>query len=293
MQTTYPDTSAGVNEQEEPKPNYYAIIPASVRYCKELQPAAKLLFGELVALTTIKGYCYARDPYFMALYGVDRSTVQRWLVSLSQRGFIQVEFDRVANERRIYVLAMQQPGLPQKRDNPGAKMPQARRKNATQSITENNTKNNTSTLNVVGEQSPSGKQGPKEGEEVTPPASVQSPETAPSASLNSWKVGALAEVVAATGDAKSSKRFKQLLDIADNAGASVCWQNALDALEQRRRACTGPVERPGAYFCSVLVSALNARGVAVPVGSPSARRSVKSAIAASFAAAGEVQEGRA
>ena len=291
MSTTYPDTSAGVNEQEEPKPNFFAIIPATVRYCKELQPAAKLLYGEIAALTTIQGFCWASNAYFMKLYGVDRATVQRWLAALIKKEFIAVQVNPVTNERRIYLLAMQSGGEPQKSDTPAAKMMPPRRKNAAQSITENNTKNTTSTLNVVGEQSASGKQGPKEGEKVTPPASSQSQETAPSASANSWKVNALASAVAATGDAKSSKRFQQLLDIADNAGAAECWQGALDALEQRRKAATGPVERPGAYFCSVLVSALNARGVAVPVGTPSARRSVKASIAESFSAAGEA-EGR-
>lgn len=293
MSTTYPDTSAGVNEQEEPKPSFFAIIPASVRYCKELQPAAKLLFSELVALTDLRGFCWASNAYFMKLYAVDRATVKRWLAALVQQGFIAVDVNPTTNERRIYLLAMQSGGEVQKRATPGAKMPPPRRKNEPQSITENNTKNNTSTLNVVGSRSSTPEAGQEEGQKVTPPASAKSQETAPSASLHGWKVAALALAVAATGDSKSSKRFQQLLDIADNAGMAECWQGALDALEWRRNAAGGPVERPGAYFCSVLVSALNARGVAVPVGSPSARRSVKASIAASFAAAGEVQEGRA
>ena len=290
MSTTYPDTSAGVNEQKEPQHGFYAHIPAPVLLSKELQPAAKLMYGHISALTTLEGFCWASNAYFMKLCGVDRATVQRWLVALIKAKFIAVQVNPVTNERRIYLLAMQSGGEPQKCDTPAAKMMPPRRKNAAQSITENNTKNNTTTLNVVGEQSASGKQGPKEGEKVTPPASSQSHETAPSASGNSWKVKALATAIAVTGDAKSSKRFQQLLDLADNAGLAECWQGALDALEQRRKAAAGPVERPGAYFCSVLVSALNARGVAVPVGTPSARRSVKASIAQSFAAAGEGNE---
>jgi hypothetical protein len=284
MSTTYPDTSAGVNEQEEPKPNFYAIIPASVRYCKELQPAAKLLFGELVALTSIKGYCYARDPYFMHLYEVDRTTIQRWLASLKQKGFIHVDFNRATNERRIYVLAMQQ-GLTQKRDKPDAKMQQASRKNAAHSITENNTKNNTTTLNVSDtrfvEPGPVPAKELEEQKGQAPPAS---------GSEFAWKQKRVNEVVAVTGDAKSILRFRQLLDLADASSCVAVWEEALVALADAQKRSTEPVERPGAYFCSVLVSGLNARGVAVPVGMAKERRSVKSQIAASLAAAGEGQE---
>ena len=32
---------------DKEKPNYYAIIPADVRYCKRISANAKLLFAEL------------------------------------------------------------------------------------------------------------------------------------------------------------------------------------------------------------------------------------------------------
>ena len=72
----------------ENKKSYYAIIPANVRYDKELTANAKLLYGEITALCNEKGYCWARDTYFTDLYGVSRSTIQRWFKQLEDKGYI-------------------------------------------------------------------------------------------------------------------------------------------------------------------------------------------------------------
>ena len=46
------------------KRSYYAIIPSHIRYDNDLIPNAKLMFGELTALSNEKGYCYATNKYF-------------------------------------------------------------------------------------------------------------------------------------------------------------------------------------------------------------------------------------
>lgn len=67
---------------------YFAIIPAKVRYDKELSPNAKLIFGELVVLCQKEGFCWASNGYFARLYGVDKISVSRWFSQLRSKGYI-------------------------------------------------------------------------------------------------------------------------------------------------------------------------------------------------------------
>lgn len=86
--------------------SYWGVIPAPVRYCKALQPAAKLLFTEITALCKREGYCWATNAHFQALYGVKRYTVQRWITALAREGFIRVDLTPGTGIRRIYDLTI-------------------------------------------------------------------------------------------------------------------------------------------------------------------------------------------
>jgi hypothetical protein len=70
------------------EPNYYAIIPANVRYSENLTGNAKLLYGEITALANQKGYCWASNDYFAKLYNTQSRTIIRWINSLVDNGFI-------------------------------------------------------------------------------------------------------------------------------------------------------------------------------------------------------------
>jgi len=73
------------------KPNYYAVIPAEVRYNKKLTPNAKLLYAEITALCNMNGKCTASTQYFCKLYEVSRGSVQNWLRLLEKSGYISRE----------------------------------------------------------------------------------------------------------------------------------------------------------------------------------------------------------
>lgn len=87
------------------QPSFYAIIPATVRYCKAIEPSAKLLYGEITALSQTEGYCWATNEYFAELYDVDTRTIQRWLESLKNEKLIKVEIkkDGIKVERKIWI----------------------------------------------------------------------------------------------------------------------------------------------------------------------------------------------
>ncbi len=76
---------------EENTKSYYAIIPANVRYDQDLNPNAKLLYGEITALCNEKGYCWASNSYFSDLYKVAVETVSRWISQLEKKGYITRE----------------------------------------------------------------------------------------------------------------------------------------------------------------------------------------------------------
>ena len=71
------------------KPNYYAVIPAEVRYNKKLTPNSKLLYAEITALCNMNGKCTASTEYFCKLYEVSRVSIQKWLKTLEDNGYIK------------------------------------------------------------------------------------------------------------------------------------------------------------------------------------------------------------
>ena len=86
------------------KPNFYAIIPASVRYDENLKPNAKLLYGEITALANQEGFCWADNRYFSNLYKVDHKTISRWISQLEEGNYLRIQhFPLEGNTRKIFI----------------------------------------------------------------------------------------------------------------------------------------------------------------------------------------------
>ena len=88
----------------EEKPNYYAIIPANVRYDKDLRANAKLMYGEITALSSKYGECTASNNYFARLYEVDSSAISKWITQLKDKKYIDVEYETKGKEIKKRII---------------------------------------------------------------------------------------------------------------------------------------------------------------------------------------------
>ncbi|MEE1210609.1 MAG: helix-turn-helix domain-containing protein, partial [Parafannyhessea umbonata] len=88
---------------DQAKPSYWAVLPAAVRYDAKITAGAKLLYAEISSLTDQRGYCYASNAYFQALYGISEPTVQRYLRALKAGGYITIaDGDGGSGRRKIF-----------------------------------------------------------------------------------------------------------------------------------------------------------------------------------------------
>ena len=94
----------------EEKPNYFAVIPADVRYDSELKANEKLLYGEISSLCNKYGYCIATNEYFAKLYNVSPRTITDWVKNLEDKNYVKCEIETkryedgtVKKVRKIYL----------------------------------------------------------------------------------------------------------------------------------------------------------------------------------------------
>ena len=102
--------------------SYYAVIPANVRYSKEVCDGAKLLYAEITSLCNKEGYCWAQNAYFAELYGKSSDTISRWISELAKAGFLLTIVDSAeGNSRKIWLAETQ--GIGKNAERVSAKMP--------------------------------------------------------------------------------------------------------------------------------------------------------------------------
>ncbi|MFH0717355.1 helix-turn-helix domain-containing protein [Staphylococcus delphini] len=134
------------------QPNYYSIIPANVRYDKELKPMEIIMYGEITALANRYGYAYASNSYFADLYQVHKKTVSNWINHLKEKGYIQTVVtrneDMSIKDRKIYITLPYEmkngEGYPQKN---GEGYPQKDSHPIHEKTEENNTRFNNTSIN--------------------------------------------------------------------------------------------------------------------------------------------------
>lgn len=96
----------GIILNEENRIGYYAVIPATVLFNKELKPNEKLLYAIITVLSNKEGYCYASNTYLAGLFNAKPHTISNWVSHLKEKGFVCL--DMIKNEkgeliqRRIY-----------------------------------------------------------------------------------------------------------------------------------------------------------------------------------------------
>lgn len=130
------------------QPNFYAIIPASVRYDKNLTANAKLLYGEITALCNQKGYCWANNKYFADLYSASIRSITRWINDLADGGYINIKLIYKNGTKEIEKRVIQLQGAQTKTSIPIDKNDVTPiDKNITDPIDKNGVDNNTSKSN--------------------------------------------------------------------------------------------------------------------------------------------------
>lgn len=102
-----------MNDLQDENPNYYAVIPAEVRYDKNLRDKAKLLYGEISSLCNKYGYCWASNSYFAKLYNVSITTISTLINELLMGGYIYREIikkpgSKEIEGRKIYITPIKE-----------------------------------------------------------------------------------------------------------------------------------------------------------------------------------------
>ncbi len=108
-------------------PNFYAIIPAPIRYADNLSELQKLLYGEITALSNKEGYCFASNSYFANLYGKTPKWISAIITDMKQKWYLEVKSEKEwGRSRRIFVGEITQvrksiktiQPIPEKKDTP-------------------------------------------------------------------------------------------------------------------------------------------------------------------------------
>ena len=81
------------------KEGFWAVLPADVRYDKNISMAGKVIYAEITCLCNKEGYCWAKNKYFAEHFGLTIRHTQRILKTLERQGYLKIK--GTANTRKI------------------------------------------------------------------------------------------------------------------------------------------------------------------------------------------------
>lgn len=91
---------------EENQIGYYAVIPSTVLFNKNLKANEKLLYAVITVMSNKEGYCFAQNSYLAKLFNCEPHTISNWIANLYKLKFVCVEFIKNDKneiiQRRIY-----------------------------------------------------------------------------------------------------------------------------------------------------------------------------------------------
>ena len=79
-------------DNETRLPSYWAVLPAEIRYAKDLNANEKLLYAEITALTNQTGICWASNSYFAEIYNCTPQAISKWIKNLEKFGYITIQY---------------------------------------------------------------------------------------------------------------------------------------------------------------------------------------------------------
>lgn len=86
-----------LHEETKTSSHFYILIPSEVITNPELTDGAKLLYGEILFLSSKKDYCFATNDYFAKLNSVSKRTINNWLLELRNAGPSKLIFGKHKN----------------------------------------------------------------------------------------------------------------------------------------------------------------------------------------------------
>lgn len=80
-------------------------LPMALVMNLEIEPAALRLYALIKGLTRMRGYCFATNAYLAERLNCGESSVRRWLNSLKEEGFLEIETikEGIVSQRRIFL----------------------------------------------------------------------------------------------------------------------------------------------------------------------------------------------